>query len=144
MLSRFPGSLDQMDKPVVLFDGDCNLCHWLVRFIIRRDPRAHFRFASLQSPAGQQLLTTVLPHPLDKDTVVLVEQGHCYFESEAALRILRSLSGLWPLLYVGILLPRPIRDAVYRWIARNRYRWFGQPNTCLMPSPALRERFLEE
>ncbi len=103
----------------------------------------HFRFTSLQSETGQQLLahygTTVASTP---ETVVLVEQGQLYTHSTAVLRILRGLGGAWQLFYVGLILPRALRDALYRFVARHRYRWFGQQEACMLPTPELVERFL--
>ena len=128
--------------PVVLFDGVCNLCNGSVQFILKRDPRGRFRFASLQSETGRSLMAE---HGLDPDvlsSVLLVEDGRVWRESSAALRIARHLPGGWKLLRVFAVVPRPLRDAVYRWIARNRYRWFGKTETCWLPTPELRERFL--
>lgn len=124
---------------VVLFDGVCNLCNGAVRFIIARDPQARFRFASLQSDVGRCLLKDDgLP-----ETIVLLEEGKMYSKSTAALRIARGLRFPWPLLYAFMIVPRPLRDLVYDWVARHRYRWFGKLDTCLLPTPALRNRFLE-
>ena len=131
-----------MSQPVVLFDGVCNLCHTSVRFIIKRDPQARFHFASLQSAPGQSLLARYRA-PGDLDTVVLIEDGQCYTRSTAALRICRRLNRLWPVLYVLMVFPRPLRDAVYQWIARNRYRWFGRLEACPLPDPGVRGRFLD-
>lgn len=130
-------------QPVILFDGECNLCAWSVTFIIRRDPRGRFRFAALQSPAGQQLLAACgAAAPPQADSVLLVEGQRCYTGSEAALRIARGLAGGWPLLSAGLLVPRPPRDWLYAIVARNRFRWFGRRDTCMLPTPAQRERFL--
>lgn len=128
--------------PVLLFDGVCNLCNSSVQFIIERDPEAHFRFASLQSDEGKALLDRFDDRPLDLSSVVLVQDGQLYARSEAALRVARQLGGGWSLLYAFIFVPRPIRDAVYNWIARNRYRWFGKKDACMIPSPDLKARFL--
>lgn len=132
----------EREEAIVLIDGVCHLCQGLVRFIIPRDPRANFKFASLQSDAGQQLLRAGgLPeHQLD--TVVLVEDGKYYTESAAALRIALRLRFPWPAFYVFILIPRPLRNAVYRVVARNRYRWFGKDDQCMVPTPELKRRFL--
>lgn len=129
-------------KSVLLFDGVCNLCNSSVNFILARDPKAKFRFASLQSDEGQALLQEFEDRPSDLSSVVLIEDGQLYARSDAALRVARQLSGGWPLLYAFIVLPRALRDAVYDWIARNRYRWFGKRDSCMMPSPELRSRFL--
>lgn len=131
-----------MTHPVVLFDGVCNLCNGSVQFILKRDPQARFRFASLQSEAGRSLL---VEHGLDPDalsSVVVVEDGRVWQESSAALRIARHLPGAWKLLRIFTVIPRPLRDAVYRLIARNRYRWFGKSETCWLPTPELKGRFL--
>lgn len=127
---------------IILFDGDCNFCDASVQFIIKRDPYAHFHFTSLQSEKGQELLTK---HriPTDVDSLVLIENNKAYTRSTAALRIAKKLDGLWHLLFLFILIPRPLRDPVYNYIARNRYRWFGKKETaCALPSPEMRKRFL--
>jgi len=132
-----------MDHPVLLFDGECNLCNGAVQFVIKRDPDAVFRFASLQSDAGQALLER---HDLPKedfDTMVYLEGDEVWTKSTAALRIVRRLGGVWGLAYNFIVIPRPVRDAVYGVVVRNRYRWFGKRDECMVPSPDLRARFLE-
>ncbi|MBI3943231.1 MAG: thiol-disulfide oxidoreductase DCC family protein [Chloroflexi bacterium] len=128
---------------MILFDGICNLCTRSVQFILKRDPRSYFRFASLQSPAGQRLLQAYGLPPNLVESVILIEHNRVYGRSDAALRIASHLSGGWPLLRVLLIVPRPIRDAVYSWIANRRYRWFGTAETCLVPSPNMRARFLE-
>jgi predicted DCC family thiol-disulfide oxidoreductase YuxK len=143
-----PSSRDQAPlqsgerRSVVLFDGVCNLCNRSVLFVIDRDPHGHFAFAPLQSDEGQRLLAAYAPGETDLSSVVLVEGGRAYTRSTAALRIARRLTGLWPLLRVFFLVPRPLRDGVYDWIARNRYRWFGREDACRVPTPELRARFL--
>ncbi|MCC7344911.1 MAG: thiol-disulfide oxidoreductase DCC family protein [Deltaproteobacteria bacterium] len=126
----------------VLFDGVCNLCNASVAFILRRDRKAYFRFASLQSEAAKGLLQG---HSLEAglDSIVLLEDGKCFTKSTAALRIARHLGGLWPLLYAFLILPRWIRDPIYDWVARNRYRWFGHRESCMLPSAQWKDRFLE-
>ena len=128
--------------PIVLFDGVCNLCNGAVQLILRHDPAGRFRFASLQSPAGEEIQTRLGIDPKALDSIVLVEGERWYRESDAALRIAARMSGAWRALGVLRLLPRPLRDALYRWVARNRYRWFGKQETCWLPTPELRERFL--
>lgn len=131
------------DAPVILFDGVCNLCAASVRFIIARDPGAMFRFASLQSATGKSLLRQ---HGLDENALgsfVLIEDGLASMESTAALRVCKYLRWPWRWLRVFLLLPRFLRDPFYRIIARNRYRWFGKADTCLVPTPELRARFLD-
>ena len=128
---------------VVLFDGVCNFCDRSVSFIIEHDHGPHFRFAALQCEAAQPILERCGFRPGLLDNIVLVEDGVCYTRSTAALRILRRLSGPWPLLYALILVPRPIRDAGYDWFARRQYGWFGKRDECRVPSPGLRDRFLQ-
>jgi predicted DCC family thiol-disulfide oxidoreductase YuxK len=127
---------------VILFDGVCNLCNGFVQFVIRRDPSGRFRFGALQSDGAQRVLAST-PHaaPLS-DSVVLVDEGRVFTRSTAALRIARLLTFPWPAAYVFILVPRPLRDAIYDWVARNRYGWFGRRAECMMPTPELRARFL--
>jgi predicted DCC family thiol-disulfide oxidoreductase YuxK len=126
-------------KSVVLFDGVCNLCNGLVRFLLARDRKGRFQFASLQSPAAHRLLGNSAP----VETIVLIEDGRTYVKSAAALGIARRLPFPWPLFYALIVIPRPLRDLVYDWVAAHRYRWFGKRDSCLLPTPELRNRFLE-
>jgi predicted DCC family thiol-disulfide oxidoreductase YuxK len=130
-------------RPVILFDGVCNLCNASVQFVIRRDPGDVFRFASLQSPAGRTLLQR---HGLPADqlaSIVLVDGDRCLVKSDAALRIARALRWPWPLLGAASIVPRTIRDRVYEYVARNRYRWFGKRDSCSLPTGAVAHRFLE-
>jgi predicted DCC family thiol-disulfide oxidoreductase YuxK len=130
---------------VILFDGVCNLCNGFVQFVIRHDPAGRFRFAALQSEAAHQLLAAqglaAVP-PGDPESVLLLSGGQLYSHSTAVLHIARRLGGIWRLAGVGGLLPRAWRDALYRFIARHRYRWFGRQESCLIPTPALKARFL--
>jgi predicted DCC family thiol-disulfide oxidoreductase YuxK len=139
-----PPTPDIGDHPLVLFDGVCNLCHGSVQFIIKRDPKDQFRFASLQSQGAAPFLALYKLDPSYLDSIVLIEGGRCYRDSTAALRVAKRLSRLWPLFfYIFIIVPRPLRDLVYKWIARNRYRWFGkQEDACWIPTPELRKKFL--
>jgi len=130
--------------PVVLFDGVCNLCNRWVNFVIDRDPKAELKFAALQSSAAAELLRSVghpaaLPEP---DSVLFVEGGRVYQRSTAVLRIAGHMAGAWRLLAVLAVVPRPLRDLVYRWIAAHRYAWFGKTSECRVPTPALQARFL--
>lgn len=131
-------------NPIILFDGVCNLCNGAVNFIIDRDPEALFRLAALQSTVGQELLQKHNLKTADFDTIVLVEGDNIYSHSTAALRIARNLSGAWPLFYGFIIIPSPLRNVVYNWISRNRYRWFGKQESCRIPTPELRSRFLHD
>jgi predicted DCC family thiol-disulfide oxidoreductase YuxK len=134
-----------MDKPIILFDGICNLCSWAVQFIIRHDPHAQFRFASLQSAYAQELLAHYgIKQTLDgtDDSVILIENDQVYTHSTASLRVARRLSGILPLGYSFIIVPKFIRDFVYRLIAKSRYRVFGKQTECWIPTPDLKTRFL--
>lgn len=131
------------DPPVILFDGDCNLCHASVQFVLRRDPTARFRFASLQSAAGRGLLARAGAAGTLPDSIVLVADGRVRTKSGAALAIARGLCFPWPLLTVFWIVPAPMRDLIYDWIARNRYRWYGKRTQCWVPTPELRARFLD-
>ncbi len=130
--------------PVILFDGECHLCNGAVNFIIRRDPRKRFRFAPYQSAPGRALADQAGLAEAASETLILLEGGRAYTRSTGALRMARRLRRLWPLLYVFIVVPRPIRDRVYDWIARNRYRWFGKSDACMVPGPEVKDRFLGE
>lgn len=130
--------------PIVLFDGVCNLCNGAVQFILDRDRRQSFRFAPLQSEAAAEFLKA---HgvTLDRealDSVMLIDGDEVYLRSEATLRIARRLRAPWPAAYMLIVVPRIVRDAVYTWIAKHRYRWFGRSEQCRVPTPELRARFL--
>ena len=132
---------EPLPERIVLFDGVCNLCSYSVQFILARDPQALFKFASLQSEPGQALLKAHQLPTENFNSLVLIEQGQVYTGSTGALRIGRQLQGLgWLGLFLRV--PRGLRDAVYHWIARNRYRWFGKQDSCWLPTPARKARFL--
>jgi predicted DCC family thiol-disulfide oxidoreductase YuxK len=128
---------------VILFDGVCNLCNGFVQFVIARDPAGRFRFGPLQSAAAQRLIATSQIGEHGPDSVVLVEDGRVWTRSTAALRVVRHLHRPWPIAYGFIVVPRPLRDWVYDTVARNRYRWFGRRDVCMVPTPDLRKRFLD-
>lgn len=129
--------------PVLLFDGACNLCNGSVQWLLARDKKGCFYYASLQSDTGKKLLME-RGLPTDRlDTVVLVTKNAVFTHSDAPLEILRLLGGVWQLGCFFKLVPRFARDAIYRWVARNRYRWFGQSEHCLMPKPEWKARFLD-
>ncbi len=130
------------DKPILLFDGVCNLCNGFVQFVIRHDPQGQFRFAALQSEAGQALLREAQLPTDEISTVVMYEDGAFYTHSDVGLRVLRRLGGLWSPAYALIIIPRFIRDQIYNWVARNRYCWFGRREYCMAPIPELKARFL--
>ena len=115
-----------------------------MRFIAANDPERRFAFASLQSSHAREILGERAGDAREPDSIVLLAGGRSYERSDAALHIALGLRAPWPLAFAAILIPRGARDAVYRWIARNRYRWFGRTNACALPPPGLRERFLPE
>jgi predicted DCC family thiol-disulfide oxidoreductase YuxK len=135
-----------VEHPVVLFDGVCNLCSGVVRFIIERDRDDVFRFASLQSDVGQRLMrdhgVDVATTSGDPDTIMLLDHGRAYVRSTAVLRIGRRLPRYRILSALGLATPRVLRDLVYDFVAKRRYRWFGKQDTCMVPTPELRARFL--
>ncbi len=132
-----------MIRPVILFDGVCNLCNGFVQFVIARDPQGRLSFASLQSDAAVRLLARTPLAASRGESIVVIEGGRMFTRSTAALRILRALGFPWSLGYALIAVPRPIRDWVYDRVARNRYAWFGKREVCMVPTPELRRRFLE-
>ncbi len=127
---------------VILFDGVCNLCNGFVDFVIRRDPNKQFRFGTLQSEIGQATLKKHGLATIDFDTVLLVEGERVWTKSDAALRVLRQLSGAWPLSYAFIIVPRVVRDGVYSLIGNNRYRIFGKSSSCRVPTADELDRFV--
>ena len=132
----------QSTHSIILFDGVCNLCNGAVNFVIKRDPGNVFKFAPLQEKQGALLLKT---HAIDiqkLESIVLIENEKVYIKSSAALRITKKLSGLWPLFFVLLIIPSFIRDGIYDIIAKNRYKWFGKKEQCMIPTPGLREKFL--
>jgi len=130
------------NKSIILFDGVCNLCNSSVNFIIKHDKKKYFLFASLQSDAAKEIL---LHHSLNKiifDSIILIEDTIIYEKSTAVLRIAKKLNNGFQLLYIFILIPKILRDKIYDYIAKNRYKWYGKKNTCMLPSKDLKSRFL--
>ncbi len=127
---------------IILFDGVCNLCNSVVQFIFKRDKKNYFNFASLQSAQGQKMLAQYNLLSNDVNSFVLIENGKAYTRSTGALKVAKKLNGLWPLLYSFIIIPKFIRDNIYKWIAKNRYKWFGKKKECMIPMPQLKARFL--
>lgn len=127
---------------IILFDGICNLCNAAVQFVIKHDKQGKFKFAALQSNKGQELLAQYQLANNDFNSFVLVQDGRAYTKSTAALRVSRHLNHAYKLLYGFIIVPTFIRDGVYNLIARNRYKWFGKQNDCMVPTPELLSRFL--
>lgn len=132
------------EEAIILFDGICNLCNGAVNFIIDHDPRKKFKFAALQSQAAQNLSEKLglKINTLKPDSIILIKGEKFYLSSTAALLISRELTGFWKSFYLLIIFPQPIRDQIYTWVAKNRYRWFGRQETCRLPTPELKERFI--
>jgi predicted DCC family thiol-disulfide oxidoreductase YuxK len=127
--------------PVILFDGVCNFCNSSVNFVIKKDRMNAIKFAPLQSTAGKQLAEQ---YNIENDlkSFIFIENGIAYKKSTAALMVCKYLKGIWKIGYAGLLIPAFIRDALYNYIAKNRYKWFGQKETCMIPSPTIRAKFL--
>lgn len=130
------------NKNIILFDGVCNLCNNSIQFIIKRDKKQRFLFASLQSDAAHDILLQFQLKNSDFNSIIFIEDGKIYQKSTAILKISRYLSGLWMLNYGFIIIPKFIRDAIYTVIANNRYNWFGKKNECMIPTKELKMRFL--
>ena len=130
-------------KKIILFDGVCNLCNSSVQFVLKQDKQNQFIFGSFQGKFGQEFLHSYNLPPGKFNSFMLFEDDKLYTESTAALRVCKNLGGLWGLLYVFIIVPKFIRNGVYRIIAKNRYKWFGKKEVCRVPTPALKEKFLD-
>ncbi len=136
----------QRNHTIILFDGVCNLCNSTVRFVIKRDSSGHFRFAALQTEVGRRLCAehgVAITSTAAPDSIVVLQDGRALLRSDAALAIAARLPLPWSLLRAFRIVPRALRDLVYRLIAHNRARWFGRRDTCMVPTNELRARFLE-
>ena len=131
-------------KSIIFFDGVCTLCNASIDFILKRDHKNRFLVGALQEPTSKKVLANFQVDPSYLDSLVLVENGKIYFRSTAALRIAKKLNGPWSFFYILIVIPAFIRDPVYDWIGKNRYRWFGKKSTCRIPSAEERQKFLSE
>ena len=140
---RYPAGMEGNASSILLFDGECNVCDRTVRFVAPRDPEGRIAFAALQSSAGRRLLERAGLMSDHLDTVVLLEGDAVHLRSSAMLRVVRKLSGAWPLLYVLWIIPRPLRDWLYDAFAARRYGWFGRRDECIVPTPELVARFLD-
>ncbi len=127
---------------IILFDGVCNLCNGAVTYIIKRDKKNVFKFAALQSEIGQELVLKFKIDTSKVDSIILIDGEKHYEKSSAALRISKDLSGAYPLLFGFMIVPKFIRNAVYDYIARNRYKWFGKKESCMIPTAELKSKFL--
>ena len=135
-MNKYPANL-------ILFDGVCNLCSNSVQFVIKRDKSKRYHFASLQSQTGQKLLWENNMNAENFDSFILLERGKIYTKSTAALRVAITLGWFWWMLGIFLVVPVPIRNAVYNYIAKNRYKWYGKKEECWIPTPELKERFLD-
>jgi len=127
---------------IILFDGVCNLCNASVNFVIKRDKNDIFRFAALQSVFGKELALKFSIDPNETDSIILIDVDKCYVKSTAALHIAKSLSGGYPLLFCFIIIPNFIRNWIYDFVAKNRYKWYGKKESCMIPTPELEGKFL--
>lgn len=128
---------------ILLFDGECNLCNGAVQFLIKRDSVGTFKLASLQSRTGEQLVEKYKV-PTNHDSFVYIREEKVFIRSDAALYVSKDLGGMWRLAFIFICLPRGMRDKVYDYVARNRYKWFGKRDSCMLPTPEIQNRFLDE
>jgi len=128
--------------PIVLFDGECRFCNGWVKFLLRRDKQDVFRFAPLQSDAAKSLLSSAMPAGQIPDSVIVVEGDSVYTHSSAVLRICKHLGGGWALFRLLLVVPSPLRDALYRFIAKRRYAWFGREQSCMMPTEETKRKFI--
>ena len=128
---------------IVYFDGVCNLCESSVQFIIRKNKKKNIQFASLQGSHGQAFLKENNFDTSEFSSLVYVENGKIYTKSSGALRITKQLKGLWPMIICFLIIPKFIRDGVYTYVAKNRYKWYGKKTSCWLPTPELKKRFLD-
>ena len=132
-----------MDNPIILFDGVCNFCNYWVTFAIKRDRKNKLKFTPLQGQTAKQLLPQFHINPSSLSSVIFIDNGKAYTQSSAAIQICKHLDGGWKLFYALIIIPKFMRDGLYNIIARNRYKWFGKKESCMIPTPELKERFLD-
>lgn len=133
-----------MQYKVILFDGICNLCNCTVNFIIKRDKKQMFRYVTLQSDYAKHMLDKADKSKVKgMDSILLFEKGNIYYKSTAALKIAKVLPGSWKLFYAFIVIPVPLRDIIYDYIAKNRYKWFGKKQECMIPTEEIKELFLD-
>lgn len=130
------------NKTILLFDGYCNLCHSSVQFVLKHEKNNEIYFTSLQSPTGIEILNHYSINPKEIDSLVLIEKNKAYIKSSAALRVSKYLKGLYPICFSLLIIPSFIRNWVYDYVAKNRYKWFGKMDNCLVPDGNLLKRFL--
>ncbi|MCO6149356.1 thiol-disulfide oxidoreductase DCC family protein [Flavobacterium sp. NRK1] len=131
------------DKKIILFDGVCNLCDATVQYIIKHDKEDVFRFVALQSELGQEIIKHIGVDTSKTDSIILYEQGHAYYyKAEAALKIAGKLGGIYTLLSVFSIFPNWISNKIYDYVAKNRYKWYGKKDACMIPTPEIKSKFL--
>ena len=136
-------AMTAVNKKIILFDGVCNLCNSSVQFVIARDKKDLFRFVALQSDLGRTIVKHIGIDIKNTDSIILYEPGIAYYyKSTAALKIAKSLGGIWSLVSSLLIIPATIRDLVYDYIAKNRYSWYGKKESCMIPTPELKSKFL--
>jgi len=133
---------DENSYKIILFDGVCNLCNSSVNFVITHDPKNKFKFAALQSDVGASLIQKYGIDISKTDSIILIDNQKAFVKSSAALRIAKYLNKGYPLLYGLMIVPNFIRNWVYDYIAKNRYKWYGKKDSCMIPTPELKEKFL--
>ena len=134
--------MEKTDQPIIIFDGVCNLCEYSIQFVVNHDRQARFKFVSAQSERGKVLQRIYGVDTLQDGTVILLKGDQVYVKSDAAVEIAKDLDGLWRFLSVFKFILKPARDFIYSIISKNRYRWFGKKNECLLPDNNIKERFL--
>lgn len=131
------------NKKIILFDGVCNLCDATVQFIIKRDKNDIFRFVALQSDLGQEIIKYINVDTSRTDSIILYEPGHAYYyKAEAAIKIASEIGGLYSLLRIFSILPDWLSNSVYDYVAKNRYKWYGKKDACMIPTPKMKAKFL--
>ena len=130
-------------KKIILFDGVCNLCEGLVQFVVKHDKKDIFRFVALQSDLGQEIIKYIGVDTAKIDSIILYEPGHAYYyKSSAALEIAKGLGGLWHLGTIFGIIPTWLRNVLYDYVRRNRYKWYGKKESCMIPTVELESKFL--
>ena len=133
-MEKIDNSLEIHSQPTLFYDGVCNLCHFSVQWIIKRDQKKIFKYENLQSEAGQNIIKQIAPSILSSDSVILLMDRQIFLYSDASLAVLKKLGGIYTLLgNIGFLLPLSFRNTIYRFIAKNRYKWFGKRTECILP-----------
>ena len=130
-------------QPLLLFDGICNLCNTSINYIIKRDKRQLFKFASLQSDAAKQVLLQFNEKKYSIDSIILIYNNSIYYKSSAILKLFSIMGGIYSLSAIGYIIPKKLRDKLYDYIATNRYKWFGKRESCMLPTTDLEQRFID-